>query len=235
MEIGAIGAGGWQQEPRYGARNRPAPNNSAQTAQSHVGESALPNAEKPSTVEPTTNAGKTDGQTLSQKEQKEVQKLKQRDQEVKAHEQAHKAAGGQYAGSASFEYTRGPDGKRYAVGGEVQIDVSEIAGDPAATKAKMQQVQRAALAPAQPSSQDRSVAAKASKKAARATQELMEQRAEELAKTTEKATDETDKTGEITEAPAAGRPGKLPPAYQAASPPRPYSTPAPGSTIQATA
>ncbi|MEQ9335590.1 MAG: putative metalloprotease CJM1_0395 family protein, partial [Miltoncostaeaceae bacterium] len=30
----------------------------------------------------------------------------------------HAAAGGQYAGAPSFTYQTGPDGKRYAVGGE---------------------------------------------------------------------------------------------------------------------
>jgi hypothetical protein len=91
----------------------------------------------------------------------ESSKLKQRDAEVRAHEQAHAAAGGAFAGSPSYQYQRGPDGGSYAVGGEVPIDVSAVAGDPAATIAKMEQVKRAALAPRDPSDADRAIAATA--------------------------------------------------------------------------
>ncbi|WP_406609659.1 putative metalloprotease CJM1_0395 family protein [Agarivorans sp. JK6] len=109
---------------------------------------------------------------LSESEQKKVDELSARDQEVRTHEAQHQAVGGQYASAASFEFERGPDGKQYAVGGEVSIDVSEIPDDPQATIAKMEQVQRAALAPAEPSSQDRQVAAQAQQKAAEAQREL---------------------------------------------------------------
>ena len=68
-----------------------------------------------------------------------------------------------HGGAVSFQYQTGPDGKRYAVGGEVPIDVSSVEGDPRATLAKMQQIRRAALAPASPSGQDRAVAAQASR------------------------------------------------------------------------
>ena len=53
----------------------------------------------------------------------------------------------------------GPDGNRYAIGGEVSIDVAPVDGDPEATIAKMEIVKAAALAPAEPSAQDRKVAA----------------------------------------------------------------------------
>lgn len=88
-----------------------------------------------------------------------IQQLKARDLEVKAHEQAHLGAGGQYVtNGASYVYQTGPDGNRYAIGGEVGIDTSPIAGNPEATLLKAQQVQAAAMAPAKPSSQDYSVA-----------------------------------------------------------------------------
>ena len=48
-------------------------------------------------------------------------------------------------GATSYEYETGPDGARYAVAGEVSMDLSPVAGDPSATLAKMQIVQRAAL------------------------------------------------------------------------------------------
>lgn len=105
-------------------------------------------------------------------EQEKIEKLKQRDQEVRTHEQAHKAAGGQHAGAATYTYETGPDGRRYAVGGEVSVDISPVPGDPQATITKMQQIRRAALAPAQPSSQDRQVAAQASRIEAEARAEL---------------------------------------------------------------
>jgi hypothetical protein len=102
----------------------------------------------------------------------EVRQLQARDAEVRAHEQAHAAAGGTYAGAPSFGYERGPDGRSYAVSGEVPIDVSAIAGDPEATIIKMQQVKRAALAPANPSNADRSIAATADAQIMAARSEL---------------------------------------------------------------
>ena len=103
-------------------------------------------------------------------------KLKQTDQEVKAHERAHMSAGaGVVMGGASYQYQRGPDGKMYAVGGEVKIDTSRER-DPQDTIRKMQQVKRAALAPAQPSGQDRSVAARASQIEAEARIEMLKEK-----------------------------------------------------------
>ena len=108
---------------------------------------------------------------LSRQELQELLQLKKRDQEVRQHEMAHIAAGGPYVrGGARFEYVIGPDGRRYAVGGEVSIDTSPEK-DPRATLQKMRVVQQAALAPANPSAQDRRVAAQA---AARAMQAMME-------------------------------------------------------------
>lgn len=94
-------------------------------------------------------------------DQQQIAELKQRDREVKDHEQAHKAVGGQYAGAMSLQYERGPDGVNYAVAGEVQINLSRSADNPEADLIKAQQVRQAALAPAEPSAQDRSVAAAA--------------------------------------------------------------------------
>ena len=112
------------------------------------------------------NASNQSAEQAEQQEQAAEQKVddqvEQRDREVKAHEQAHAAIGGALAGSPSYSYQTGPDGKRYAVGGEVPIDVS-IEADPEETIRKMQIVQAAALAPAEPSSQDRKVAAQAAR------------------------------------------------------------------------
>lgn len=102
----------------------------------------------------------------------ETGQLKARDIEVKTHEQAHASVGGSYAAAPNYSYEQGPDGKRYATGGEVKIDVAPVANDPKATVAKMQQVQAAALAPAQPSSADLAIAAKAAQQAQQARAEL---------------------------------------------------------------
>lgn len=121
-------------------------------------------------------------QDLNTEEVRELTKLKQRDREVRAHEQAHIAAGGIYVRSgAHYEYEKGPNGKNYAVGGEVQIDTSKVQGDPQATLRKMQTVRRAAMAPASPSAQDRSVSAKATQMENKARLEILTQRYEEAA------------------------------------------------------
>lgn len=123
--------------------------------------------------------GKGGDGNLGQEEQQQVEKLKQRDREVRAHEAAHMAAAGGLAmGGASFSYQRGPDGVMYAVGGEVNIDTSPVPDDPAATLQKAQQVQAAAMAPADPSSQDRQVAAQAAQMAAEARAQMATQRME---------------------------------------------------------
>jgi hypothetical protein len=102
------------------------------------------------------------GKPLTPDQQKEIQELKKRDAAVRRHEQAHLSAAGPYAKSgAVFDYQTGPDGKQYAVGGHVDIDAGAVPGDPKATIAKAEQVKRAALAPADPSAQDRAVAAQA--------------------------------------------------------------------------
>lgn len=139
---------------------------------------AATEASEPS--EGATDARAANGQPLDETEQAQVEQLKKRDAEVRAHEQAHKAVAGPYAGAISYTYEQGPDGRRYAVGGSVPIDMSEVPGDPQATIQKMQVVRRAALAPAQPSSQDRSVAAEASAQEREARVELAKQRSEEL-------------------------------------------------------
>jgi hypothetical protein len=119
-------------------------------------------------------------QELTPEEQRELQDLRQRDQEVRAHEQAHVAAGGRYVTkAASYDYETGPDGQRYAIGGEVSINVAPIAGDPQATIAKAQVVLRAALAPAEPSPQDQRVASEARLMEAQARSELLRQRQSE--------------------------------------------------------
>ncbi|MFQ5741171.1 MAG: putative metalloprotease CJM1_0395 family protein [Acidobacteriota bacterium] len=128
----------------------------------------------PDSAQPAPEGGK-----LTPEEEKVVKGLKARDAEVHRHEQAHLAAAGPFArGGANFEYTTGPDGKRYATGGEVNIDTSPIPSNPEKTIQKAETIKRAALAPRQPSAQDRRVAARATRMEAEARQELTDQEGE---------------------------------------------------------
>ncbi|MGK0373196.1 MAG: hypothetical protein ACJAW1_003468 [Glaciecola sp.] len=126
------------------------------------------------------SAGKENAeeQQQQQNEQQQLTELKQRDAEVKAHEQSHASLGGQYASSPQYEYERGSDGRQYAVDGEVSIDISE-ASTPEETIRKAQQVKAAALAPTEPSAQDLRVATEATQIALEARNEIASERAQE--------------------------------------------------------
>ena len=148
-------------------------------------------ADKPSSAamaerdaKPAADAASGDAAVSPQQQaqqQQQITELASRDREVRSHEQAHAAVGGSYAGAPTYSFKRGPDGQAYAVGGEVSIDVSPIPNDPAATLRKMEVVQQAALAPAEPSAQDLRVAAQAQVLAAQARSELAALQREEVA------------------------------------------------------
>ncbi|MEM6421106.1 MAG: putative metalloprotease CJM1_0395 family protein [Pseudomonadota bacterium] len=122
---------------------------------------------------------------LTEAERDVVDKLAARDREVRDHEEAHARVGGQYAGQPSYTYQLGPDGARYAIGGSVPIDVSPVKDDPEATIAKMAVVKAAALAPAEPSSTDRRIAALADAQSRAASAALAAERVERLAEASE--------------------------------------------------
>jgi len=111
---------------------------------------------------------------LTPEQQRQLAALRESDRQVKAHEQAHMAAGAGLVRGSSFEYQSGPDNKRYAVAGEVSIDVSP-GRTPDQTIAKAQQIRAAALAPADPSIQDRRVAAEAAQMEMQARTEMAQQ------------------------------------------------------------
>ncbi len=114
---------------------------------------------------------------LTDAEKRQVEELKRRDMEVRRHEMAHKAAGAGVTGALTYSFQTGPDGHRYAVGGEVVIDASPES-DPEATIQKMKTVKRAALAPAQPSGVDRAVARRADQHIIEARQEILAEAAQ---------------------------------------------------------
>ncbi|MCL1967762.1 MAG: hypothetical protein FWF67_07750 [Fibromonadales bacterium] len=100
---------------------------------------------------------------LSEEDQRKVDELEKIDKKVHVHEQAHlNAAGGYAKGGANYDYVTGPDGKRYANSGHVNIDTSPEK-TPEATIRKADIVRKAALAPADPSPADRQIAADAAK------------------------------------------------------------------------
>ena len=116
---------------------------------------------------------------LTPEEEQQITELKARDLEVRQHEQAHLAAAGSFAsGGAQFEFQTGPNGKQYAIGGHVNIDTSKESS-PEATIAKARVVQRAALAPADPSPQDVRIAAQASQMILEAQRELSQEESDE--------------------------------------------------------
>lgn len=124
---------------------------------------------------PAANELPEHGGHLSDEERARVEELKQRDREVRLHEQAHAGIGGSLAGPPQFEYERGPDGRSYAVSGEVSIRLRE-GRTPEETARLARQVRRAALAPADPSAQDRRVAAEATRMERQAQKEAVEER-----------------------------------------------------------
>lgn len=127
-----------------------------------------------STADHRRNGEQAAGDSLTAQDHAVVAKLRARDAEVRAHEAAHASAGAGLAGAAAYAYQQGPDGRQYAIGGEVPIDMSEGA-TPDETMRRMRQVRAAALAPADPSSQDRAVAAAASAREAEARAEAANQ------------------------------------------------------------
>lgn len=131
---------------------------------------------------PASRRTNTSGEPLTEEQTRTVEELEKRDAEVKTHEQAHVAAAGSlFRGGPTYQYQTGPDGKQYAVGGRVQIDTSK-ADTPEETVTKAQQIRRAALAPQEPSSTDRAVAAKATRMEAEARAEIAEAEREERAR-----------------------------------------------------
>lgn len=153
----------------------------------------------PTSVKPANTQANTPPTELDNQEKQVVAKLKARDRSVKAHEQAHVAAAGNLVISGpSYTYQKGPDGVNYAIGGQVNIDTSKEP-TPEATIQKAQQIRRAALAPAQPSAQDRAIAAKATQLAVEARAELAQEKATESPTNNTHISNDRPTAGEIVD------------------------------------
>lgn len=109
---------------------------------------------------------------------REIQDLTVIEDKVIAHEQAHMSVGGEFAGGASYSYTVGPDGKRYISGGEVGISIPSV-DDPEQMLRMLERVRQAAMAPADPSSQDLRVASSATSRMAKVNSEIAAKKADE--------------------------------------------------------
>lgn len=126
-----------------------------------------------------------DPKALTPEEKRIVAELQRIDQAVRAHEQAHLQAGhGVVTSAANFTYTYGPDGRQYAVAGEVGIDTAPEA-KPEANIDKGVRIQAAALAPKDPSPQDHRVASIGSQLEAQGRSDLATQQAEARAREAE--------------------------------------------------
>ena len=138
------------------------------------------------TEENPDEASKDNPQKLTEEEVLVVEELKRRDVEVRAHEMAHMAAGGGLTSGPHYDYQTGPDNKRYAIGGHVNIDTSE-ASTPEQTVMKARQIRSAALAPVSPSPQDRAVASQAGQMEQSAQAEILQKKVEEQSRAAEAA------------------------------------------------
>ena len=140
-------------------------------------EDGLGGQTQPDNSSSSTAQKKQNPQELSPDEQRVVKALEARDAEVKAHEAAHQAAGGGMTGAASYTYQIGPDGKMYAIGGEVSINTKAPSSPKEALKIA-RQVAAAALAVGEPSPQDYAVAASARMLEVQAQQDLAKEERE---------------------------------------------------------
>jgi len=122
---------------------------------------------------------KNSSDELSEDEERLVRDLASRDSEVRAHEAAHQAAGGGMTGAASYTYQQGPDGKMYAIGGEVSISM-KAGSTPQETIANARQIATSAMAAGNPSPQDFAVASSARIMEMKAQQQLAKEEQEEI-------------------------------------------------------
>jgi hypothetical protein len=147
-------------------------NSSGDSSGNSSGQDSAKHSEQEANKQNSDGSGESQpGQTSSSRDQQSsaeelanteiIRSLESRDKAVRNHESAHAAVGGSFTGAPSYSYEIGPNGKKYAVAGEVSVDLTPIAGQPTETIVKMNKVQAAALAPINPSAQDIRVAASA--------------------------------------------------------------------------
>ena len=132
----------------------------------------------------STTKSSVQSSELTDEQKSQVEELAQIDRKVRAHEQAHRSVGGDLVRGSSYSYTQGPDGKRYVTAGEVSIDTSP-GRTPEETVPKAEHIIRTALAPADPSAQDRAVASKATSMKMEAQSQVNQEKSEEASEARE--------------------------------------------------
>lgn len=101
-----------------------------------------------------------DPNDLTAEEKKAVDRLRQRDGQVRQEEQAHAGTAGSAAGPINYIFATGPDGRQYAVGGSVSVRLSNPSGDPAQYAQAAAKLAAAANAATNPSAADLAAARK---------------------------------------------------------------------------
>ncbi len=134
--------------------------------------------ETQSRQKPRSEPQPTEAEThLSEEDQRVVNELRRTDQQVRAHEQAHAAAGGI---NVRYAYQTGPDGRSYAVSGTTDIAVSAPPSDANGKLAQARKLRTAALAPMDPSARDLAVVARAARLEIEARSEMANAALKEL-------------------------------------------------------
>jgi hypothetical protein len=131
-------------------------------------------------VEPPdpSNTDHYDDEDLSAEDKRKLQDLKRKDKEVRRQEQIRRAVAGPVArGGPRYRYVEGPDGKKYAISGEIVLDTyfGDVLSNPEAALKKARRVRRAALS-GNPSARDRQIASKATQVEAKARRILAQKK-----------------------------------------------------------
>lgn len=137
---------------------------------------------------------------LTNEEKAYLSELRGIDSKVRAHEAAHQS-GPAAVGGANFTYAKGPDGVMYAIGGEVPVSI-ETGSTPQESITNLQGVIATALAPADPSPQDLSIASRARVMMMQAQQELAQEIQEKVSESsgyTENAKDQYEQNSTTQE------------------------------------
>ena len=169
-------------------QNRDNPNKAVSTGLENNPEAVASKSDEEGSGKNPQQEGRSNSEAEQDRADKQlIQELAARDREVRSHEQAHANVGGVYAGSPSYTYQRGPNGVNYAVAGEVPISIPSNLTDPRQALSAAEQVQRAALAPAEPSAQDLRVAAQAAQMAIQARADIAAEQSQQRNEQTEKS------------------------------------------------
>lgn len=110
-------------------------------------------------AEAKSRGAAVNGNGHTAREEAVIRELERIDRDVREHEMQHYYAGQPFATFPEYFQVTAPNGRPYAISGITRMDASEIAGDRDATILKLETLLRAALAPPEPSEEDKRIAA----------------------------------------------------------------------------